>query len=183
MLYTAWAESILMADLCPSFMDILHAYWRMDYVTSEADPEQGIKSPFTDLPNMGDDRKALIVHRARHTYLVLNRYPYNPGHLLVVPFREVAEIRDLDSHERLELMDMIVFAQDILTKALKPNGFNVGFNLGRSSGAGIPKHLHGHVVPRWNGDSNFLPVIGQTRSLPQALDQTWEVLRKQILHA
>ncbi|NDV63253.1 HIT domain-containing protein [Puniceicoccales bacterium CK1056] len=164
-------------------MDILHAYWRMDYVTSEADPEEGIKSPFSDLPQLGDDRKALIVHRAEHTYLVLNRYPYNPGHILVVPFREVPEIRDLDKAERLELMDMIVFAQDILTKAMKPNGFNVGFNLGRSSGAGIPKHLHCHVVPRWNGDSNFLPVIGKTRSLPQALDQTWEVLTKQISHA
>ena len=164
-------------------MDILHAYWRMDYVTSEADPEEGIKSPFTDLPKLGDDRKALIVHRAEHTYLVLNRYPYNPGHLLVVPFREVAEIRDLEANERLELMDMIVFSQDILSKAMNPNGFNVGFNLGRSSGAGIPKHLHCHVVPRWNGDSNFLPVIGKTRSLPQALDETWEALRNVILHA
>lgn len=152
----------------------------MDYVTSEADPDEGIKSPFRDLPGMGDDRKALIIHRARYHYLVLNRYPYNPGHLLVVPFREVPEIRDLEPDERLEMMDLIVFSQDILKKAMQPNGFNVGYNLGRSSGAGIPRHLHCHIVPRWNGDSNFLPVIGKTRTLPQALDKTWEVLTHTI---
>lgn len=164
-------------------MDILKAYWRMDYVTSGDDPEGGRKSPFKELPGLGDDRKALIVHRAQHHYLVLNRYPYNPGHLLIVPYREVAELQDLSSGERLEMMDLIVFSQDIVTRSMSPAGFNVGFNLGRASGAGIPKHLHCHVVPRWEGDSNFLPVIGQTRSLPQALDQTWEVLTKAISNA
>ncbi|HSH09808.1 MAG TPA: HIT domain-containing protein [Oceanipulchritudo sp.] len=159
-------------------MDILHAYWRMDYVTSAADPVAGIKSPFSELPKLGDDRKALIVHRATHTYLVLNRFPYNPGHLLIVPYREVAELEELTPEERLEMMDLIVLSQQGLKAAMHPDGFNVGFNLGRASGAGIPKHLHCHVVPRWNGDSNFLPVIGKTRTLPQALDQTWEVLKK-----
>ena len=161
-------------------MDILHAYWRMDYVTSAVDPTAGIDSPFSDLPKLGDDRKALIVHRAETCYLLLNRYPYNPGHLLVVPYREVPELADLEPAERLELMDLIIFGQKILKKALNPDGFNIGFNLGRASGAGIPRHLHGHIVPRWNGDSNFLPVIGKTRTLPQALDMTWEALRKAI---
>ena len=161
-------------------MDILHANWRKDYVTSATDPEAGIESPFSDLPKLGDDRKALIVHRAQYTYLLLNRYPYNPGHLLIVPFREVPELADLAPEERLEMMDMIVLSQEILKKTMNPDGFNVGFNLGRASGAGIPKHLHGHVVPRWNGDSNFLPVIGKTRSLPQALDKTWEVLKNAL---
>jgi ATP adenylyltransferase len=164
-------------------MDILKAYWRMEYVTSEADPEGGLKSPFTELPKLGDDRKALIVHRAEHHYLVLNRYPYNPGHLLIVPYREVPEIRDLSPEERLEMMDLIVLCQDLVKRSMNPAGFNVGFNLGRASGAGIPKHLHCHVVPRWDGDSNFLPVIGKTRSLPQALDQTWEVLTNALSHA
>ena len=150
----------------------------MDYVTSAEDPDAGIKSPFRDLPEIGDDRKALIVHRAEHHYLLLNRYPYNPGHLLIVPFREVPELADLSPAERLEMMDLIVLAQQVLKATLKPDGFNIGFNLGRASGAGIPKHLHGHIVPRWNGDSNFLPVIGNTRTLPQALEQTWEVLKK-----
>lgn len=161
-------------------MDILHAYWRMDYVTSGADQQEGLKSPFRDLPRLGDDRKALIVHRAHFHYVVLNRYPYNPGHLLIVPFREVREIHELNPDERLEMMDMIAFSQKIVTEDMRPNGFNVGFNLGRPSGAGIPSHLHCHVVPRWNGDSNFMPVIGDTRILPQALDQTWEVLTKAV---
>ena len=164
-------------------MDILKAYWRMEYVTSEADPEGGLKSPFKELPQLGDDRKALIVHRADHHYLVLNRYPYNPGHMLIVPYREVPELRDLEPEERLEMMDLIVLCQDLISRSMNPAGFNVGFNLGRASGAGIPKHLHCHVVPRWEGDSNFLPVIGKTRSLPQALDQTWEVLTKALSNA
>lgn len=161
-------------------MDILHAYWRMDYVTSGTDPVEGIKSPFRDLPALGDDRKALIIYRATYHYLLLNRYPYNPGHLLIVPFRELPELADLNRDERLEMMDMIVLCQEVLNKTLKPDGFNVGYNLGKASGAGIPKHLHCHVVPRWNGDSNFLPVIGETRTLPQALDKTWEILHNAL---
>lgn len=164
-------------------MDILHAYWRMDYVTSGKDPVEGIESPFRDLPALGDDRKALIIHRATLHYLLLNRYPYNPGHLLIVPFREVAHVQDMESDERLEMMDLIAFSQDILSQAIAPDGFNVGFNFGRAGGAGIPRHLHCHVVPRWNGDSNFFSVIGKTRTLPQALDLTWEVLTKAISHA
>ena len=177
MLYSAYPQVILSKGNSPIIrMDILHAYWRMEYVTSDADPVDGIESPFTELPKLGDDRKALIVHRARHHYILLNRYPYNPGHLLILPFKEVPELEDLDSDERLEMMDLIILSQKILKSALKPDGFNVGLNLGRASGAGIPKHLHFHIVPRWNGDSNFLPVIGKTRTLPQALDKTWEIL-------
>lgn len=161
-------------------MDILHAYWRMDYVTSEADPVDGIESPFLRLPGLGDDRKALIVHRAPLHYIVLNRFPYNPGHLLILPYREVAELRDLSPEERLEMMDLLVRSQEVLQDTLHPDGFNVGINLGRASGAGIPRHLHFHVVPRWNGDSNFLPVIGKTRTLPQALDKTWELLHQRF---
>ena len=182
MLYRRWPGVILMNGSSPSPMDILHAYWRMEYVTSGDQPEAENRNPFKDLPGLGDDRKALIVHRGKAHYLLLNRFPYNPGHLLIVPFKEVAEISDLSPGERLEMMDLIVFAQDLLTQAMNPGGFNIGFNLGRDSGAGIPKHLHCHVVPRWNGDSNFLSVIGKTRTLPQALDQTWEILTKRLAH-
>ncbi len=157
-------------------MDILHAYWRMDYVTSEGDPLSGKKSPFLELPKLGDDRRALIVHRGNAHYVLLNRFPYNPGHLLIVPFREVAELEELDASERAEMMDLLILSQQILRKALNPDGFNIGLNLGQTAGAGIPKHLHFHIVPRWNGDSNFLSVIGETRTLPQALDTTWEIL-------
>ncbi|NBD39011.1 MAG: HIT domain-containing protein [Verrucomicrobia bacterium] len=159
-------------------MDILHAYWRMDYITSESDEKDGHRNPFSELPRMGDDRAALIVHRADHNYLVLNRYPYNPGHLLIVPYREVPDLDDLRDEERHEMMDLIVFAKKMLRNAMHPSGFNVGFNLGKASGAGIPRHLHAHIVPRWEGDANFLTVIGKTRSLPQALEETWEVLHR-----
>lgn len=148
-------------------MQHLHAYWRMDYVEAPKFPAGD--NPFAVLPKLGDDAAALIVHRARLTYLVLNRFPYNAGHLLVVPFREVGELELLTAEERADLMDQIVFAKQLLQAALKPDAFNIGFNLGAAAGAGIPKHLHAHVVPRWNGDTNFMPVLGETRVLPQSL--------------
>ena len=152
-------------------MQQLHAYWRMDYIEAPRYPA-GMKRPFTELPALGDDREALIVHRGRLSYLVLNRFPYNPGHLLAVPFREVTDLEELSAEERADLMEAIVTAKKLLSAALKPDGFNVGFNLGRISGGSVD-HLHAHVVPRWNGDNNFMPVIGQTRILPQSLDATW----------
>ena len=180
MLYSPPNHNILNNARHLIWMDILHAYWRMDYVTSEGDPVSGKKSPFSELPKLGDDRTALIVHRGEFHYILLNRYPYNPGHLLIVPFREVSELEQLGPDERIELMDLIVKSQRILRLALNPDGFNIGLNIGQAAGAGIPKHLHFHVVPRWSGDSNFLPVIGKTRTLPQALDATWERLHQQF---
>jgi ATP adenylyltransferase len=155
-------------------MQQLHAYWRMDYIEAPRYPET-MRRPFTELPAMGDDRAAMIVHRSRMSYLVLNRFPYNPGHLLAVPFREVVELEELSGDERADLMEEIVLAKRILAAAMKPDGVNIGFNLGSTAGGSIP-HLHGHVVPRWNGDNNFMPVIGQTRVLPQSLEATWERL-------
>ncbi|HEY5078253.1 MAG TPA: HIT domain-containing protein [Opitutaceae bacterium] len=134
-----------------------------------------MKRPFTELPAMGDDRAAMIVHRSPHCYLVLNRFPYNPGHLLAVPYREVVELEELTGAERADLMEEIVFAKRLLAAAMKPDGVNIGFNLGASAGGSIA-HLHGHIVPRWNGDNNFMPVVGQTRVLPQSLEATWERL-------
>jgi ATP adenylyltransferase len=148
-------------------MDHLHAYWRMEYI--EAPRLADGANPFTALPALGNDTEALIVHRSKLSYIMLNRYPYNPGHLLVVPFREVTDITDLNPAERADLMDLIIFGKDLLKAAVSPNAFNVGFNLGSAAGGSIP-HLHAHIVPRWNGDTNFMPVIGQTRVLPQSLD-------------
>jgi ATP adenylyltransferase len=155
-------------------MQQLHAYWRMEYIEAPRYPAT-MSRPFTELPALGDDRAALIVHRSAMSYLVLNRYPYNPGHLLVVPLREVVEIEELNAAERADLFEELVFGKRLLAAAMKPDGFNVGFNLGSSAGGSIA-HLHGHIVPRWNGDNNFMPVLGQTRILPQALDATWERL-------
>jgi ATP adenylyltransferase len=123
---------------------------------------------FAELPKLGDDTAALIIHRSQLSYLILNRYPYNAGHLLAVPFRAATDLVELTAAERADLMDEIIFGKQVLTAAIKPDSFNVGFNLGAAAGGSIP-HLHAHIVPRWNGDTNFMPVIGQTRVLPQSL--------------
>jgi ATP adenylyltransferase len=154
-------------------MSQLHPYWRMDYIEAPRPPAS--RRPFTELPALGDDRAALIVHRAPLSYLMLNRFPYNPGHLLAIPYREVADLTDLTAAEQADLMATLVFGEKLLRAVLKPDAFNLGFNLGRPAGGSID-HLHGHIVPRWSGDNNFMPVIGQTRILPQALDETWQKL-------
>jgi ATP adenylyltransferase len=156
-------------------MEQLHAYWRMEYIKAPRYPAK-MRHPFTELPALGDDREALIVHRSPLSYLILNRFPYNPGHLLAVPFRDVTELTALTAAERADLFETVIFAQEILAAALKPDAFNVGFNLGGQVAGGSISHLHGHIVPRWNGDSNFMPVLAQTRILPQALAATWEKL-------
>ena len=155
-------------------MDQLHAYWRMEYIEAPKTPES--RNPFAELPGRNDDRATLIVHRTSHCYLVLNRFPYNAGHLLAIPYREVARLDDLEPEERLDLMDLLVTATNLLNRAIHPDGFNIGLNLGNAAGAGIPTHLHFHIVPRWGGDTNFMPVIGNTRVLPQSLDAMWERL-------
>lgn len=156
-------------------MQQLHPYWRMEYIEAPRYPA-AMQRPFTELPALGDDRAALIVYRSALSYLVLNRFPYNPGHLLAVPFREVLNLEDLDAAERADFFDVIITAKRLLTAALKPDGFNIGFNLGAAVAGGSIAHLHGHIVPRWSGDNNFMPVLGQTRILPQSLDATWEKL-------
>ena len=159
----------------PSHMQQLHAYWRMEYIEAPRYPAT-MQRPFTELPALGDDRAALIIHRSPLTYLILNRFPYNPGHLLAVPFRDVIELEQLNAAERADLFEEIIFGQRVLSSALGPDGFNIGFNLGSAVAGGSIPHLHGHIVPRWNGDNNFMPVVGQTRILPQSLDATWEKL-------
>ena len=159
-------------------MQQLHAYWRMEYIQAPSYPS-GMDLPFTQLPALGDDRAALIVHRAPLSYLLLNRYPYNPGHLLAVPFRDVSDLEALSREERSDLMEEIAFGKRLLTAAIKPDGFNVGFNFGSAAGGSIP-HLHAHIVPRWNGDTNFMPVLGATRTLPQSLESTWTRLAEVV---
>ena len=154
-------------------MQQLHAYWRMEYIEAPRFP--ATQRPFTELPALGDDRAALIVHRTKLSYLMLNRFPYNPGHLLAIPFREVVDIEELSPEENTDLFAIITFGKRILRTALKADGFNIGFNLGTAAGGSIA-HLHGHIVPRWTGDNNFMPALGQTRVLPQCLEITWEKL-------
>ena len=166
-------------EAMPEGMKRLHAYWRMPYILAPKNPDEK-GNPFTEIPKSADDRREYIIKRGERNYIVMNRYPYNAGHLLVLPYREVASLEELSAEERHELMDLIVKAQQILGRALQPDGFNTGFNFGKAAGAGIPRHLHFHVVPRWEGDTNFMPVIGHTRVLPDAMDAMWERLRAQV---
>jgi ATP adenylyltransferase len=163
----------------PPSMERLHAYWRMPYILAPKNADAG-GNPFTKILDSRNDREAYILFRGRLNYIVMNRYPYNAGHLLVLPNREVPVLDALTKEERHELMDLIIKAQNILSRALRPDGFNTGFNFGKAGGAGIPSHLHCHVVPRWDGDTNFMPVIGNTRVLPDSMDAMWERLHAHV---
>jgi len=156
-------------------MKHLHPYWRFQYITAPKAP--GGDNPFEAIPATDDPKSVHLLYRGRTGYLMLNRFPYGAGHMLALPYRAVPTLAELSPEERAELMDLVVLAQEVLTAAMRPDGFNVGFNFGKAAGAGIPKHLHAHVVPRWDGDHNFMPVIGETHLLPQSLDAVWERLK------
>jgi ATP adenylyltransferase len=158
-------------------MDFLHSYWRMEYVETPKE-EKTTSNPFATLHLDPDDQKNLILIRGVHHYVVMNRYPYNAGHLMVVPYEELPDLEDLSEAAQMELLQLIIRSKAMLKRAIHPDAFNVGLNLGVAAGAGIPWHLHCHIVPRWNGDTNFMPVIGQTRVLPTALSSLWERLRQ-----
>jgi ATP adenylyltransferase len=127
-------------------------------------------------PDASSDSAQLIVARAARVFVILNRYPYNSGHLMVAPFAHTGDFSGLDAETAHELMRETQRSVGILQQAYRPDAFNVGMNLGRPAGAGVPDHLHVHVVPRWNGDTNFMPVLGDTKVLPETLDQTYERL-------
>lgn len=141
----------------------------------EAGKEEGCV--FCDLPVDGDDRANHILGRGEHVYAVLNSFPYNPGHLMVMPFRHVGEYGDLTTEELGEMMAMTGTAIAALRDESGPHGFNLGMNLGHVAGAGIADHLHLHLVPRWGGDANFMPIVAQTKVLPELLDETYRRLR------
>lgn len=155
-------------------MDKLWAPWREKYITSIKDGERG--SIFAQINKAGDDKKHYIFARSEHAFAVLNIYPYNNGHTLIVPTRQVKDLTDLKREEREDLMDLLEEAKALLDEVLKPAGYNIGINLGRVAGAGIPQHLHVHIVPRWKGDVNFMPVTAQTKVISQSLDKTYKAL-------
>jgi ATP adenylyltransferase len=152
----------------------LWAPWRIDYI--RGDKEQGcfLCRMFAETI----DRENLLLHRGATCAVLLNRYPYNSGHLMVAPLRHVANLGELTTEETLELGALTVRALEALKKAMNPQGFNVGFNLGEAAGAGLKEHLHQHIVPRWNGDTNFMPVLGGPRVMPEALEATRDLLSR-----
>jgi ATP adenylyltransferase len=128
-------------------------------------------------PREERDRENLVLFRGPRAYVLMNLYPYNPGHVMIAPYRHVANLGDLDAATRAELMELAERAIDVIRRTMAPHGFNLGMNLGRVAGAGIADHLHLHVVPRWEGDTNFMPVVGATKVLPETLEATYDRLR------
>ena len=149
-------------------METLHAPWRIEYILAPKVRSEG-GSLFTRIAQSSDDEANHVIVRDRTCFALLNTYPYNGGHLLVVPYKETADLNGLTDEELADLMKLIRRCQNALSQVMKPDGFNIGINLGRVAGAGIVEHVNFHIVPRWLGDTNFMPVIAQTSVLPQAL--------------
>jgi ATP adenylyltransferase len=154
-------------------MDRLWAPWRLSYVTAVPAPET--ECIFCDA--QAGRQADLLLYRGRHCFVILNLYPYNNGHLMVVPNRHVCALEALHSDERVEMMTLARFSEMALNEAYHPHGINVGINLGKAAGAGIENHLHMHFVPRWSGDTNFMTAVGETRVLPEDLAATVARLR------
>jgi ATP adenylyltransferase len=148
------------------------APWRVEYFNSKGTPDFLLEAARTT-----DDAAHLVIARRKDTFLIMNRYPYAVGHLMAVPYRKVAELSDLTDAEKLELFELAQLGQRLLRETVKAQGFNVGLNLGKCAGAGVADHLHLHIVPRWEGDNNFMPVLADTRVLPEALEAQYAKLR------
>ena len=155
-------------------MKRLYTPWRMDYITSTHQKSQGCVfcSYLADPPE--HDRENYLVYRGPTTFIMMNIYPYNTGHLMVLPQAHVATLSQVAAGTQFEMMWLASYFTQLLSPLLNPDGFNVGLNIGRAAGAGIDSHLHMHIVPRWSGDSNFMPVIGKTRVLPEELGDTYD---------
>lgn len=170
--------------------DRLWAPWRLGYIQG-TDPPAAAEQEIAWLPGADpncflcrgaadrDDRANLVVGRGEHTLVVLNRYPYNNGHLLVAPLAHLPGLGDLSGEVQREIMETLARYTDSLKRLMNAEGFNIGLNLGRVAGAGVPGHLHWHIVPRWSGDTNFMPVIADLRVIPQSLGALWELFAHQ----
>lgn len=155
-------------------MDYLWTPWRYAYVTAA---EKISGCIFCDLPKQGDDAKARIVHRAKHCFIVLNTYPYTPGHVMVVPFQHLDQLQKLPVEAAREMMELAQRMESILRQLYSSDGVNLGMNIGKAAGAGVAGHIHMHVLPRWVADANFVSVIGETRILPESLEMTYERIK------
>src|SRR5258705_94683 len=164
------------STLCYPFpMDSLHAPWRIEYIL--AAKTSSPQTFFTQIAQSNDDEANLVIARDRTCYALLNAYPYTGGHLMIVPYKQVRDMNGLTDEEMTDLMKLTRRCQNALTKVMKPDGVNIGSNLGKVAGAGILEHLHIHIVPRWLGDTNFMPVLANTMVVPQALKDLAAQLR------
>jgi ATP adenylyltransferase len=159
--------------------DYIWAPWRLKYV-KDASKDLEEQCIFCAKPAEDADAENLIVHRGERCFVILNLYPYTNGHLMVAPFEHVGRIQDIQAETTAEMMALAQRAISVLQAKYEPHGFNVGFNQGRVAGAGVEHHIHMHVVPRWGGDTNFMPVLADTRVMPQTLEQTYEALEGEL---
>ncbi len=156
-------------------MNVLRAAWRSEYINAPNEEKQD-DCIFCQYPRQQKDLENLLLVRAEKVFVMMNRYPYSSGHLMVIPYRHTSDFTSLTPEESLELIHLAQHATKILKRVLRPDAFNLGMNLGKVAGAGIDAHLHLHIVPRWNGDTNFMSVTAETKVLPEALSTTYERL-------
>ena len=158
-------------------MDYLWTPWRFAYVTTASAASGCI---FCDLPKLGDDTKARIIHRAKHCFIILNTFPYTPGHSMIVPYAHLDELRNLSADAAQEMMELSQKMESALRSLYTPDGVNLGMNIGKAAGAGVAGHIHMHILPRWVADGNFMTVIGETRVLPESLETTYARIKSAL---
>jgi ATP adenylyltransferase len=158
-------------------MERIWAPWRMEYITSTKDP---LNAGCFLCVDRQEDEKALVLTRAEKAFMIMNRFPYSNGHIMVVPVRHVGRLDDLTDEELLDMMRLVRTASSLLKDVMSTDGLNVGINMGRAGGAGLEEHLHIHVVPRWFGDTNFMPVMGETRVISEHLYESYRRLKERL---
>ena len=157
--------------------------WRSQHIDELQDKKEDRKALFSRIAEEHDDDRNLVVHRGEHLYVVMNRFPYNNGHLLIVPYRQVESFDELNEDEQFETARLISSCIQWLREAVHAEGFNVGMNLGEAAGAGVPEHLHVHVIPRWSGDTNFMPTLADVKVVPEAMQDTYRKLKEAVAKA
>lgn len=156
----------------------LYTPWRMNYIATKGKKKPKDPSIFLEFLHADPihDRENFLLYRGQHTFIILNIYPYNPGHLMIIPNEPAATLAAASPESLYEMMQLAAYFTELIQNVMQPDGFNLGMNIGKSAGAGIENHLHFHIVPRWNGDSNFMPIVGNTRVLPEELTDTFDKL-------
>jgi len=157
-------------------MQQIWAPWRMEYILAQKD--QGCV--LCEKPKEKEDELSYILYRGKWNFVILNAWPYNPGHLMVAPYRHIPSLDEISDEELQEHWEIVRRCVRGINRVFHPSGFNIGMNIGRAAGAGVDKHIHNHIVPRWDGDTNFMPVIGDTRVVPEALSSTYQKLKGEI---
>ena len=157
--------------------DNLWAPWRSSYITGD----KPVGCVFCEKLSEDKDSDNLILHRGKSVAVIMNLFPYNSGHLLLIPYRHISDLTQLEEYESHEIDHLAKYSVTVIRQVMSPQGFNLGYNLGSAAGAGIESHLHKHIVPRWNGDTNFMPIIGGTKVISQDLYKTYELLKEKFV--